>query len=165
MVREVDEADFVYFTFLQAALDEVDRYDPMLERARARSLPFICSNPDRVAVNAGGLTAAPGSVAARYAAMGGEVVYVGKPHRPIYAACLDVLEELEPAEIVCIGDSTEHDIKGANDMNLAACFVECGIHAEHFPEGASRAGKVHALDLLCAEHECLPDYVIPRFRW
>ena len=35
-----------------------------------------------------------------YEQMGCEVLYVGKPHAPIYGACLDALEGLEPTEIV-----------------------------------------------------------------
>jgi len=161
-VDDIGDADFLYFTFLQSEIDDVPQFDPLLERALARNLPFLCSNPDRIAVTANGMTAAPGSVAARYGDMGGEVIYVGKPHRPIYEACLAHLDGVDHSRIVCIGDSIEHDIKGANNMNLASCFIENGIHKDAFDKGAD-AGQ--ALEKLVAEHGGRPTYVMPGFRW
>ena len=52
-------------------------------------------------------SAAPGN------GKGNDVLYVGKPHAPIYGTCLDALQGLEPTEIVAVGDSVEHDVRGA----------------------------------------------------
>ena len=161
-VDDIETADFIYFTYLQSSLDEVATFDPFLHRSRERGLPFLCSNPDKIAVTASGLTAAPGSVADRYARMGGEVVYVGKPHRPIYEACLEILHDLDQARIVCIGDSTEHDIKGANTMGLTACLVRAGIHRERLADETTLGTELGAL---CSEHDCTADLVIEHFRW
>ncbi|MEZ5826212.1 MAG: TIGR01459 family HAD-type hydrolase [Geminicoccaceae bacterium] len=162
LVDDPGDADFLFFTFLQSAIEDVPQFDPLLRRALERKLPFLCSNPDRVAVNAGGMTAAPGSVAARYEEMGGTVVYVGKPHNPIYRACLSLLEGVDHDRIVCIGDSIEHDIQGANRMKLASCFIENGIHRDAFA-GSADNGRV--LDELIAEHRGRPDFVLSNFHW
>jgi HAD superfamily hydrolase (TIGR01459 family) len=164
LVTDPDEADFIYLTWLDALTHSIDTFDRLIERAAKRGLPMICANPDRVAPNEGGLTQAPGSLADRYEAIGGEVTYVGKPHAPIYAACLDVLEGLEPEEICGIGDSFEHDVKGAKDAGMAAAFVLGGIHAADFPEGASRAVQSRALTRLEEKYGIVADYVMPGFR-
>ena len=162
VVDDVGKADFLYFTFLQSSIEDIPRFDPLLERALERRLPFLCSNPDRVAVNAGGMTAAPGSIAARYETMGGEVAYVGKPHRPIYTACLAHLDGIAHDGIVCIGDSIEHDIKGANDMGFASCFIRNGIHRDAFGKGVD---EMSVIDRLTAEHGGRPDFALADFRW
>jgi ribonucleotide monophosphatase NagD (HAD superfamily) len=75
-----------------------------------------------------------------------------------------VLDDLEPGEICGIGDSFEHDIKGAKNAGMAAAFVLGGIHAGDFPEGASRAAQRRALSKLEEEHGVVADYALPSFR-
>lgn len=164
LVDDPAEADFLYLTWLDTLTHSIDDFDRVIEAAAARDLPMLCSNPDRVAPTEGGLTQAPGSLAERYRAIGGRVIYVGKPHRPIYQACLDLLPELEPAEICGIGDSFEHDIQGAKNAGIAAAFVMRGIHAEAFPKGASRAAEQRALDDLAERYGITADWAVPSFR-
>ncbi len=164
VVEDPAEADFIYLTWLDALTHSIDTFDRVIAAAAARDLPMICANPDRVAPTEGGLTEAPGSLAERYRAIGGRVIYVGKPHRPIYQACLDLLPELEPHEICGIGDSFEHDISGAKNAGLAAAFVMRGIHAEAFPEAASHAAIRKALDDLSSAHDTVADWALPFFR-
>ncbi len=163
LVEDPAQADFLYLTWLDALTHSMDAFDRVIEVAAARGLPLICSNPDRVAPTAGGLTQAPGSLAERYRRIGGQVVYVGKPHAPIYRTCRDVLPDLAAGEICAIGDSIEHDIKGAKQAGMAAAFVMRGIHADAFPAGASRAAERRALDALAAEHGVHADFALPRF--
>ena len=164
VVDDPAEADFIYLTWLDAVTHSIEDFDRVIEMAAGLNVPMVCANPDRVAPTEGGLTQAPGSLAERYRALGGEVIYVGKPHAPIYRACLDVLEDLEPHEICAVGDSYEHDIRGAKDAGMAAAFVMRGIHAEAFPEGASRAAARKALDDLAGEHGVVADWALPSFR-
>jgi HAD superfamily hydrolase (TIGR01459 family) len=164
LVDDPAEAEFIYLTWLDALTHSIDDFDAVIEAAAARDVPMVCSNPDRVAPTEGGLTQAPGSLAERYRARGGRVIYVGKPHRPIYQACLDLLPDLEPHEICGIGDSFEHDIQGAKQAGLAAAFIMQGIHAASFPKGASRAAERKALDDLTAEHGVTADWALPHFR-
>ncbi len=164
LVDSVDEADFVFLAWYDRAAHPEDHFAAFAGRAIKRRLPLICANPDRLVRVVGGLIEAPGAYAARYTGAGGEVVYVGKPHAPIYAACLDLLEGLEKNEIVCIGDSLEHDIKGANDMGLDSALVAGGIHAEELlrTDGGLSLEKLPPLML---EHGAKPRYVLRRFGW
>lgn len=165
LVEEAEAADFLFVTGLEIPPRSLEDYLPALEQAAARGLPMLCSNPDRVAPVGGELVLAPGALAARYETLGGTVHYVGKPHAPVYGACLDALEGLERHEIVAIGDSMEHDIKGANEAGIASCFLTAGIHAAEFPPAMSQASRARALDRLAADHAADPDWVTARLAW
>lgn len=165
LVDRPEAAEFILATGLEIPPKSLDDYRRLLEPAAARGVPMVCSNPDRVAPTARGLQIAPGSVAAIHAELGGTVHYVGKPHRPIYGACFDALEGLEPEEIVAVGDSLEHDIAGAQNAGIASCFLTAGIHAADFPPGMSRAACQHVMDELCARHDTRPDWVAPALVW
>jgi HAD superfamily hydrolase (TIGR01459 family) len=164
LVDDPAAADFIYLTWLDPLTHSLELFDAAIEAARERDLPMVCANPDRVAPSESGLTQSPGSLAERYEKLGGRVTYVGKPHAPIYRACLDILEDLEPHEICGVGDSFEHDIRGAANAGMATAFVMRGIHAEMFPEGASRAAERKALDDLASEYGVAADWALPYFR-
>ena len=66
-------------------------YQGLLQRAAARGLPMICANPD-VVVNWGGrMIWCAGALAEIYEALGGAVIYGGKPHPPIYEVAIVAL--------------------------------------------------------------------------
>jgi HAD-hyrolase-like len=47
--------------------------------------------------------------------------------------------------IVAVGDSVEHDVRGANGMEIDCCFVTGGIHAERFSTEATAAEREASL--------------------
>ncbi|HEX6014614.1 MAG TPA: TIGR01459 family HAD-type hydrolase, partial [Geminicoccaceae bacterium] len=165
VVETPEDADFLFNTGLEIPPRTLDDYRAVLERAAKRRLPMLCSNPDRVAPSHGRLTTAPGTVAAMYEQMGCPVLYVGKPHAPIYGACLDALDGLEPSQIVAVGDSIEHDVRGANGVGIDCCFVTGGIHAQHFPPEVSPAEREGRLADLCQRFGARPEWVVPRLVW
>lgn len=165
LVEDIDEAEFVYLSGVEPPPMVAEDYFPLLDKALARGLPILCTNPDLVAVSGADLALAPGTLAVRYAAAGGRVAYVGKPHAPVYRACRAALPGVGAGAIVCVGDSIAHDIKGANDAGLASAFVTDGIHMAEFPAGASDASKLAAVEHLAASHGGRPDWVIPSLAW
>ena len=67
-----------------------------------------------------------GALARDYKALGGPVVYFGKPHLPVYKAALaEVGAAKRP---LAIGDGLFTDVKGANDAGLDVLFIADGIH-------------------------------------
>lgn len=163
-VAGVDDADFL----LLAGTDDDARLEDFVEAlgaAAARGLPLVCANPDVTVVRpGGGLGMAPGAVAGHYQTLGGEVLYVGKPHRPVYELCLATLG-LPPAGVLAIGDSVAHDIAGGARMGVATALVMAGIHAALFdPERGPSANRA-ALARLEADYGATPDWVLPRLCW
>jgi ribonucleotide monophosphatase NagD (HAD superfamily) len=78
-----------------------------------------------------------GAVAELYRELGGEVVFYGKPHRPIYERAMALAAERRgrPAElrrVLAIGDSVRTDLAGAHGFGIDCLFVTRGIHSEEF---------------------------------
>ncbi len=165
VVTDVEEADFLLLGGIEDDA-RLEQFTAALERAAARDLPMVCANPDVVAVLPGGAFGiAPGALARHYEGLGGQVAYVGKPHRPVYELCLETLAPLPPGEILVIGDSVAHDIAGGAGMGLATALIMGGIHASLFDLEHGLSANAAALERLEAEYGARPDWVLPRFRW
>jgi HAD superfamily hydrolase (TIGR01459 family) len=109
-----------------------DDYVVRLTEMKARGLTMLCANPDVVVERAGRLIWCAGALAREYEKVGGDVVYYGKPHRPIYDAVTAAAQRARGHAIrkpLCIGDGADTDIKGANRMGFDALFIAQGIHA------------------------------------
>lgn len=108
----------------------LDDYRAILEPAVARGVPALCTNPDRwMLVGRNRRCFAAGQIAETYAELGGSVLYVGKPWPAIYRFLL-AEAGATAGETVCIGDSIEHDIRGAAKAGCASVLVATGIHAD-----------------------------------
>lgn len=132
--------------------------------ATTLKLPMIVANPDLVTVDGDALRTMPGTLGNWYREHGGEVVLMGKPSHLMYSTAAAMLQ-LGSDEIVCIGDSLEHDIAGAASAGLQSVFVMGGIHKEELKlsaDGACWDGG--SLQELCHSHGCAPQYVMPYFR-
>jgi HAD superfamily hydrolase (TIGR01459 family) len=164
-VDRVEDADFLLLGVVEddARLED---FNAVLELAAARGLPMVCANPDIVAVLPdGGFGMAPGAVAHHYEQLGGRVGYVGKPHRPIYQACLEALDHPSHEKVLTIGDSIAHDVAGGAAMELDTALVMGGIHRRIFDVERGASANRAALEELAREYGVLPRWVLPRFRW
>ena len=144
-----DEAAYVLCTGLENDhVETPEDYAPRLAALAACGLPFICANPDHVIHRGAELVYCAGALAERYEALGGEVVYAGKPYAPIYeaahAACAEALGR-KPERALAIGDGFRTDVSGAQRQGLDVLFVAGGIHRDETlvdgavdPEGLER---------------------------
>jgi ribonucleotide monophosphatase NagD (HAD superfamily) len=69
-----------------------------------------------------------GALAQVYERLGGEVIYYGKPHLPVYRAALAAAGA--PKRPLAVGDGLLTDIKGANAAGLPVLFIADGVHGE-----------------------------------
>jgi HAD superfamily hydrolase (TIGR01459 family) len=132
----LESADYV----VCSGLDDDDTEKPedyrgRLEAMLKRRLFMVCGNPDVVVERGDRLVYCAGSIADLYATMGGEVLYAGKPYRPIYDMGLAKAEAATgrkpaPKRVLAIGDSIRTDLKGAHTLGVDFLFVTAGIHAE-----------------------------------
>lgn len=130
------QADYVVCTGL--ADDEVETpedYRELLASIRARGLFMLCGNPDLVVERGTKLVYCAGALADVYAELGGDVLYAGKPHRPIYDLALERIAALRgapvpAARVLAIGDSVRTDLTGASNLGIDCLFVTAGIHAD-----------------------------------
>lgn len=123
-------------------------------------MPMIVANPDLVTVHGSELRVMPGTLAKHYESQGGEVHRMGKPARVIYEQALRMLQ-LDPDDVIAIGDSLEHDIKGAQLMGIDSIFIGGGIHRDAAMNDSSIDPE--GLEALCLEYGCSPTYAIPSF--
>jgi len=106
---------------------------PDLEVALARGLKLLCANPDIVVDRGEVREWCAGAVARLYTDMGGESLYFGKPHAPIYDLARRRLHKLGTAipdsRILAIGDGIGTDVKGAIDERIDSLFISGGLAA------------------------------------
>ena len=163
LVDTAATADFI----LLAGLDHDEaaraRCDDQLARAAARGLPLLCANPDLVSLEHDSQVEGPGAFAARYAAAGGEVRYVGKPWPVVYRAALALLG-LPRARVLAIGDSLDHDIAGAAPLGIDGALPIEGVHAEAFAGAITHADLLARLDRLCLTRSHRPRWLLRGFR-
>lgn len=128
-----------------------DDYVELLQKIRDLKLPLICANPDIKVEKGDKLIYCAGALAQEYQAIGGEVIYTGKPNTPIYDLALKKLQEikggtLERKKILCIGDGLKTDIAGAQDASLDVLFIASAIHVDgHHEEAIVEADTIARL--------------------
>jgi HAD superfamily hydrolase (TIGR01459 family) len=143
-------------------------YREVLERMRARNLFMVCANPDLVVERGERLVYCAGAIADLYRTLGGEVLYAGKPHLPIYHEALDKIAAARGARaplerVLAIGDSVRTDLRGATSLGVDCLFVTAGIHAEEL--GHRDAPDLEVLGGLFAEAGLAPKAVTRRLIW
>ena len=165
LVNDPDQADFIYLSWFEHNARHREHLARFLEFGPKRGLTMVCANPDRVAPVEGGLVEAPGTIAARYEDAGGKVAYVGKPHPPIYSALLNEFDGYAPRDIICVGDSMEHDIRGASSAGLQSCLVAGGIHESEIGKAVGQSERKAAMQRLASKYGSMPEFVAPSFSW
>jgi HAD superfamily hydrolase (TIGR01459 family) len=165
----IERADFVLCSGLFDDTTETPQdYQPLIAQMLAHRLPMICANPDVVVERGHELVYCAGAIADLYAAAGGEVVYAGKPYRPIYEQALAKAagargRQADLARVIAIGDSVRTDLKGAAAFGIDCVFVTAGIHAEEL--GARDNPDAKALAEVFAAAGLFPTAVMRRLEW
>jgi len=112
--------------------------DPAVNRpdflyAKQKGLKLLCANPDVVVDRGESREWCAGALAELYTEMGGESLYFGKPHPPIYDLArkrYDALPEAKPdPRIIAIGDGIRTDILGALGEGIDSLMITGGLAA------------------------------------
>jgi HAD superfamily hydrolase (TIGR01459 family) len=96
-------------------------------------MPFICANPDLIVHRGDKVAYCAGALAKRLGEIGGDPIYCGKPHAPIYRVALRAAEfarekPIERRRVLAVGDGMRTDIAGAAAQGFDTLFVTAGIH-------------------------------------
>jgi HAD superfamily hydrolase (TIGR01459 family) len=144
-------ADLVIIAGSQADKVSLDYYRAALAPAARRGTPCLCTNPDKLMLTASGNAPGAGRIAEIYEELGGVVTWIGKPFPEIYRAAAELSRVENPRDVLCVGDSVEHDIAGANRFGAFAALVRTGVLADlSDKELAAEIGR----------HGVAPDFVI-----
>lgn len=165
----LEEAEGIVCTGPFDELTEVpEDYRARFLHAKARGLKLLCANPDLVVDYGDRRIYCAGALAALYSEMGGESLYFGKPHPPIYDLARRRLAALtghqpDNGSILAIGDGIATDIQGAMGEGIDALFVTGGLTAEEFgPDVENPAPAL--LDRWLEDQQMSPAYAIGRLR-
>ena len=148
--------------------DEVetpDDYRGTLLLAREKGLKLLCANPDIVVDRGDKRIYCAGAIAQAYAGIGGQSLYFGKPHPPIYDLArrrLALLERIPDERILAIGDGPSTDLAGAMGEDLDCLFVTGGLLAEE--TGTVDQPDPQKLSGWMAAAKVCPAYAIGRLR-
>lgn len=165
----IENADYVVCSGLHDDTTEgPDDYDGVIAAMLERKLTMICANPDIVVERGEHLVYCAGAIADRYAAKGGDVVYAGKPYRPIYdqamaAARTARSRDTTHGRVLAIGDSVRTDLKGAAAFGIDCLFVTAGIHAEEL--GTRDNPDATALSAMFKDAQVAPKLVMRQLVW
>ena len=157
---DIGDANFIACTGMFDDDDHPDDYVDMLTEARDAGLPFICANPD-VKVRLGDrVVYCGGALAQIYERMGGEVIFAGKPHEPIYRLARAWINEMlgysVPADrVLCIGDKIFTDLVGAQQQDYDCLFIQDGLYGE----------TMEKFKALLTEHGIKSRYMAPNLSW
>jgi len=138
VLAPLEQADYIVCTGLfDDETESAENYRAMLLQARERRLTLVCANPDIVVERGNRLIYCAGAVAELYLELGGEVIFYGKPHRPIYERAIALAAErrgraVELKDVLAIGDSVRTDLAGAQSFGIDCLFITRGIHSEEF---------------------------------
>ncbi|WP_417728030.1 TIGR01459 family HAD-type hydrolase [Roseovarius sp.] len=106
---------------------------PQFLYAKQKGLKLLCANPDIVVDRGEVREWCAGALARLYTEMGGESLYFGKPHPPIYDLArrrlLSLGRDVENARILAIGDGVHTDVAGATGEDIDSLFISGGLAA------------------------------------
>lgn len=149
--------------------EQAEDYRPMLEEAHRRNLRLICANPDLVVERGNDLLPCAGAIADLYEKLGGDTIWVGKPHPLVYRYAREAIEQalgrpVDPARILCIGDALRTDVAGAVSAGHDCLMTLAGIHAHEINLDQGRFNR-DLLEALLATHEKRPVAVATSLVW
>lgn len=161
-VDDPARADFILVTGTETGQEEIAEFDPLLAPAAARGVPLVCANPDLLVHRGGVAELCAGSIAQRYEALGGMVVWFGKPHSAIYRSILGECG-ISPGRLLCVGDALRTDIAGGGGIGAATLFTVGGIH--HADVLVKNQMDLARLKALCRKLGATPDFAIAHLCW
>ena len=129
----LEDAEGVVCTGPFDALADPSVLRPQMLYAKQMGLKLLCANPDIVVDRGDVREWCAGAIAALYTEMGGESLYFGKPHPPIYDLARRRLaalgRDVSDSRILAIGDGILTDIRGAMGEDIDSLFISGGLAA------------------------------------
>lgn len=130
----LEEAEGIVCTGPEDPAADPEVMRPKFLYAKQKNLKLLCANPD-IVVDRGEIREwCAGALAQLYTEMGGESLYFGKPHAPIYELARMRLAQAgvdcPPERILAVGDGLKTDILGAQGEPIDSLFISGGLSRE-----------------------------------
>lgn len=157
----LDQAEGIVCTGPFDALADPADLRPQLLFAKQKGLKLLCANPDIVVDRGDVREWCAGAVAQLYTEMGGESLYFGKPHPPIYDLArrrLAQVARVADDRILAIGDGIATDIRGAMGEDMDCLFITGGLAAAE--TGTQVQPVPESLNSFLEKEKSAPTYAI-----
>jgi len=139
---------------------------PQFLLAKTLGLKLLCANPDIVVDRGESREWCAGALAELYTEMGGESLYFGKPHPPIYDLARRRLQQIgKPTSddrILAIGDGIRTDVEGGMGENIDTLFITGGLARAE--TGTTDQPDAHKLARFLTDAQMEPTYAIGMLR-
>jgi HAD superfamily hydrolase (TIGR01459 family) len=139
---------------------------PQFLLAKTKGLKLLCANPDIVVDRGDSREWCAGALAQLYTEMGGESLYFGKPHPPIYDLARRRLQQIGKStsddRILAIGDGIRTDVQGGMGENIDTLFITGGLAREE--TGTVEQPDPSKLASFLTDAELEPSYCIGMLR-
>lgn len=143
--------------------EQPEDYKERLMIAREKGLKLLCANPDIVVDMGERRIYCAGAIAEYYTQLGGESLYFGKPHPPIYDLARRKLDLGSETRILAIGDGINTDVLGGESEGIDSIFVTGGLAFDQFGPDLESPGE-NLLEAWLEKENRNPTYAIGRFR-
>ncbi len=158
----LDQAEGLVVTGPEDPYADPAVYRPQFLYAKQKGMKLLCANPDIVVDFGERRQWCAGALAQLYSEMGGESLYFGKPHPPIYDLARRRLAAMDrpvpDTRILAIGDGIRTDVAGAMGEDIDVLFITGGLAAEE--TGTQRQPEKKALNAYLAKEKYSPRYAI-----
>ena len=162
----LDQAEGIVCTGPFDPLADPEVMRPQFLFAKTKGMKFLCANPDIVVDRGETREWCAGALARLYTQMGGESLYFGKPHPPIYDLARRRLAQVKPGiadqSIIAIGDGIHTDIQGAMGEDIDSLFITGGLAAVETK--TSQQPDPIALNAFLQREMSSPTYTIGKLR-
>ncbi|MEM9578685.1 MAG: TIGR01459 family HAD-type hydrolase [Pseudomonadota bacterium] len=162
----LEEAEGMVCTGPFDSLADPDVMRPQFLMAKQLGLKLLCANPDIVVDRGDTREWCAGALAKLYTEMGGESLYFGKPHPPIYDLARRRLASLgvdvPDHRILAIGDGVLTDIAGAMGEDIDSLFISGGLAATETK--TLRQPDAAALKSYLSKENVAPQFTIGHLR-
>ena len=162
----LDQAEGIVCTGPFDPLADPEVMRPQFLFAKTKGMKFLCANPDIVVDRGETREWCAGALARLYTEMGGESLYFGKPHPPIYDLARRRLAQVKPGiadqSIIAIGDGIHTDIQGAMGEDIDSLFITGGLAAVETK--TSQQPDPIALNAFLQREMSSPTYTIGKLR-
>lgn len=156
-VEKAADADFALVTGFDEDDSTLDEKMPQIKDALANGLKMYCVNPDLLVVRQDGTRMlCAGVIGEYYRDQGGEVEFIGKPHKSVYDYIFTQFSPSIPkSRIIAVGDNLETDIIGGNNSGIDSALCLGGV----------LMGEETPLPELIKKFSATPTITIPLFNW